>query len=82
MFRPVLRPLLEIALDLCHLVGHEGEADHRPIAGLGERIQTGHLHLDSFQPLGRGRIKRGARLPERCIGGPRPTTNRLDPGAL
>ena len=78
----IIRPLLEIALDLRHLVGDEGEADHRLVAGLGERIEASDLHLDRFQPVGSGRIKRGAGLPEWRIRGPGPTADRLDPGTL
>jgi hypothetical protein len=82
MLCAITRPLLEIALDLRHLVGHEGEANHRLGAGLGEGIQAGHLHLDGFQPFGSGRIERRAGLPEWRIGGPGPTANRRDPGTL
>ena len=82
MFCAIICPLLEVVSALRHLVGHEGEADHRLGAGLSEGIQAGHLHLDGFQPFGSGRIERGARLPEWRIGGPGPTTNRLDPRTL
>jgi hypothetical protein len=82
MLCTIIRPLLEIALDLRHLVGHEGEADHRLGAGLSEGIQAGHLHLDGFQPFGSDRIERRAGLPEWRIGGPGSTANRLDPGTL
>ena len=82
MLCAIIRPLLEIALDLRHLIGDEGEADDRLAARLREGIQPGHLHLDRFQPFGSGRIERRAGLPERCIGGPGPTPNRLDPGTL
>ena len=80
--RAIIRPLLEIALDLRHLVGDKGKADDRLAASLGEGIQPGHLHLDRFQPFGSGRIERGAGLPEWRIGGPGLTANRLDPGTL
>ena len=82
MLCAIIRPLLEITLDLRHLVGDEGEANDRLVAGLGESIQTGHLHLDGFQSFGSGRIERGARLPEWRVGGPGLTTQRLDPGTL
>ncbi len=52
MFRPIVWSLLKIVSGLGHLVGNEGEADHRLVAGLGESIQAGHLHLDGFQPFG------------------------------
>lgn len=82
MLCTIIRPLLEIALDLRHLVGHQREADDRLGAGLSEGIQAGHLHFDGFQPFGSGRIERRAGLPEWCIGGPGATANRLDPGTL
>jgi hypothetical protein len=82
MLCTIIRPLLEIALDLRHLVGHEGEADHRFDAGVSEGIQASHLHLDGFQPFGSGRIERRTGLPEGRIGGPGSTANRLDPGTL
>jgi hypothetical protein len=82
MLCTIIRPLLEIALDLRHLVGHEGEADHRLVAGLGESIQAGHLHLDGFQPFGSCRIECGAGFPEGRIGGPGSTANCRDPGTL
>jgi hypothetical protein len=82
MFRSVVRPLLKIVPVLGHLVGDEGKADDRFAARLREGIQPRHLHLDRFQSFGRGRIERGAGLPEWRIGGPGLTPNRLDLGTL
>ena len=82
MFCAIIRPLLEITLDLRHLIGDESEADHRLAASLSKGIEPSHFHLDGFQPFGSGRIERRAGLPEWRIGGPGPTANRLDPGTL
>ena len=82
MLCAIIRPLLEIALDLRHLIGDEGEADHRLAASLSKGIEPSHFHLDGFQPFSRGRIERRAGLAERCVSRPRATANRHDSRAL